>query len=329
MSLPLDQIERKQPVVRVGVEGASSKRRPIRSDHRPTYSLLAPALLVIIAVVVVPAGFGIYISFTDLNQYTIGNWLHAPVVGLANYTSTLNPSGPYGPSFLESIRASVLFPLATTALSTPLGIGAALLMNGRLRARALFRLVLLLPYVIPVFVSGAAARLMFTQHYGLIDRLLSSIFHSGGNTLWLLGPSSFWALVAVDSWVSWPFIYIITLAGLQTIPNDLYDAAKVDGASGVRTTVAVTLPLVGSAIGLGVLFSTINHFNDFTLPYVMFGPNPPSVANVLPVDIYENAFGLFNFGLGSAMAVISLIIMIVPAALYIRSTKLSEGVDSP
>ena len=275
-------------------------------------------------VVFVPMVFAFYISLTGLNQYTIGDWLHAPFVGLRHYVDGLAPGGPLTASLLNSVRASVVFSLLTTALITPIGVGAALLFNGHLRGRAVFRAIMLLPYIIPTFVNAILWRLVFMNGTGVADQILAALHLGSRETFWLIGPNALWALVIADVWAAWPFVYLLALAALQTIPGELYDAATIDGAGRGRAFWHVTLPLIRPTLGLALVLSTINHFNNFTLPFVMFGVSPPEQVNVLPLNIYVNSFITFNFGLGAAMSVVALVVMLTPAVIYLRAARVGD-----
>jgi multiple sugar transport system permease protein len=166
--------------------------------------------------------------------------------------------------------------------------------------------------------------MMFLNGTGLVDRSLAAIHVANINTYWLLGPNSFWAMVIADTWASWAFIYIMVLAGLQSISSDQYEASNMDGANSWQKLTRIVLPQLRHVLGLALLLSTLYHFNNFTLPFVMFGTPPPLQADVLPLNIYVSSFQLFNFGLGGAMSVITLIIMLVPGFLYIRALRLGE-----
>jgi multiple sugar transport system permease protein len=131
-------------------------------------------------------------------------------------------------------------------------------------------------------------------------------------------------MVITDTWASWPFIYMLTLAGLQSLPAEIYDSAAVDGANFRQKMLHIILPHLRHTLALAVLLSTLNHFNNFTLPFVMFGTPPPIQVDVLPLDIYVSSFQLFNFGAGAAMSILTLIIVLIPGFIYIRSLRLSE-----
>jgi multiple sugar transport system permease protein len=307
------------------LQAPAAGRRRGRGRRRPPYWLMAPSLVLLVLIVFIPMLFAFWVSFSGLNQYTIGDWVHAPFVGLNQYLETLSPAGALFGSLMGSVKASAIFSILTTVCILPIGLGAALVYNERFAGRAFFRAIALLPYIIPTFVNGLLWRLLFMTQTGPIDIILSDLHLASRQTFWLLGPNAIWAMVIADVWASWPFIYLLSLAALQSIPGDLYDAATVDGADRLRRFTHVTLPLMRSPLGLAVVLSTINHFNNFTLPFVMFGATPPEQVNVLPLNIFVNSFVTFNFGLGAAMSVVALIILLVPAVIYLRAARVGEA----
>jgi multiple sugar transport system permease protein len=293
---------------------------------RPLW-LTWPSVVLLTLIVIIPFAVAFYISFLRLDQFTLRLWLRAPWVGLANYAQALFSGNVIGASTLQSIGVSVAFSLLTTLLITPIGLFAALSVNTAFRGRAIVRSLYLVPYVIPTFVNAVLWRMMFLNHTGLVDQALAKAHVASIDTYWLLGGNSFWALVIADTWASWAFIYIIVLAGLQAIPHELYEAADIDGANSWQKLTRVVLPQLRNILGLGLLLSTLNHFNNFTLPFVMFGTTPPSQADVLPLNVYDSSFALFNFGLGAASAVLMLILMLIPGFVYLRSLRLGEVVS--
>src|SRR5256714_703933 len=289
---------------------------------RPMW-LLWPSVLLLVVIIGIPLLIAIYISFLNLDQYTLKSWIQAPWVGLANYVTALTAGNVIGASALTSLGVSVGFSLLTTLFITPIGILAALTVNTQYRGRTFVRSLYLVPYVIPTFVTALVWRQMFLNGTGLVDRFLAGIHVANINTYWLLGPNSFWAMVIADVWASWAFIYIMVLAGLQSISHDHYEAADIDGASSWQKLTRVVLPQLRHILGLALLLSTLYHFNNFTLPFVLFGTPPPAQADVLPLNIYVSSFQLFNFGLGGAMAVITLIIMLIPGFMAVGAAYIT------
>jgi multiple sugar transport system permease protein len=290
---------------------------------RPMW-LIWPSIFLLVVIIGIPLLIAIYIGFLNLDQYTLRSWIQAPWVGLANYATALTAGSVVGTSALASLGVSLAFSLLTTLFITPIGIMAALTVNTQYRGRTFIRSLYLVPYVIPTFVTALVWRQMFLNGTGLVDRFLAAIHVANINTYWLLGPNSFWAMVIADVWASWAFIYIMVLAGLQSISHEVYEAADVDGANSWQKLTRVVLPQLRHILGLALLLSTLYHFNNFTLPFVMFGTPPPIQADVLPLNIYVSSFQLFNFGLGGAMSVITLILMLIPGFLYLRALRLGE-----
>ena len=301
--------------------------RPSRraSGDRPLW-LTWPSVALLVLIIIVPFLIAFYISFLNLDQYTLRQWVHAPWVGLTNYVQALTSGNVVGASAVESIVVSVGFSVLTTLFITPIGILAALTVNTPFRGRAIIRSLYLVPYIIPTFVNALLWRMMFLNHTGLVDQFLAKSHIASIDTYWLLGGNSFWALVIADTWASWAFIYIIVLAGLQSVPQEVYEAADIDGANAWQKLTRVVLPQLRHILALAMLLSTLNHFNNFTLPFVMFGTPPPSQADVLPLNVYVSSFQLFNFGLGAAMSVLTLLLMLIPGFIYLRGLRLGEEV---
>ncbi len=289
------------------------RRKEYVAGGRPLW-LLSPTLALLVLVIGVPFLIGTYISFFELDQYNLRNWVTAPFVGLKNYADSLNAA-----LLLHSIWVSLAFAVLTTAFSAPIGFLAALAVNTRFRGRGLVRSLFLVPYVLPSFVTATVWRFILRPD-GVFNKVLG--LH---NMQWLIGTNSFWALVLVDIWAAWPFVYMMTLAGLQAIPDELYEAADVDGVTWVKKIVYMVVPQIRHQLLLGLLLSTLNHFNNFTLPFVLFGTPAPNDVLTLQVNIYQTSFQYFRFGLGSAMSVASLILTLIPAFIYLKASRLTAA----
>lgn len=277
---------------------------------------MLPGVLLLVLVVGLPFCLAVWMGFLELDQYSLRDWVNAPWIGVANFVEAVTAS-----TMPHSLWVSVSFSVLTTVFAAPIGIVAALTVNGKLRGRSLIRSLYLVPYVLPQFVTGAMWRVML-QPDGAINRALQLI-GLPGSSQWLVGPVSFWALVVVDVWASWAFIYLMTLAGLQTIESELYEAADVDGVTWWQKIRHIILPQLRGPLSLALLLSTLHHFNNFTLPFLLFGMPAPEAVNVLPVNVYQTSFHVFRFGLGAAMSVISLVILTIPAWIYLRSLRLT------
>jgi multiple sugar transport system permease protein len=290
--------------------------RPARD--RPLW-LLGPGLALMAVVIVVPLAVAVIISTLDLDQYTFRQWLSAPFIGLDNYVEALTRS-----DLPHAVWVSAASAVLATAVAVPIGVVAALTTHNRFRGRGIVRSIYLVPYVLPAFVVGTVWRTIL-QTDGVANRGLATIGLHGG--LWLNGPKSFAALVVVQIWTAWPLVYLLALAGLAGIDPQLHEAAALDGAAWRAKLRYVILPLLRGPVALAVIISLLHIINGFTLPYVLFGVPSPHDVEVLPVLTYVESFQNFRFGVSSAMAVLSLVVILVPLLAYLRAVRLDLGED--
>jgi multiple sugar transport system permease protein len=300
---------------------ARSRRRRLRvlEGRRLPYILIAPAIAFELLIHVIPLLSGIGISFLQLNQYTLRNWAHAPWVGFKNYDLGLDLSGPIGRGLVHSFELSVAFTALVVAFAWALGMAGAVLVSTEFRGHRWFRTLFLIPYAMPVYVAVIAWSFMLDRDNGALNALI------GAHPFWLLGTNAFWSVVMTTVWRLWPFAFLMTLAGMQNIPRELYEAAAVDGASPFRQWRSITLPLLRPVTGVLVLILFLWTFNEFNTPYVLYGQAPPNAADLLSLHIYVNSFVNLNFGLGSAMSVLLLAFLMGVSLLYIRVFHIGGG----
>jgi multiple sugar transport system permease protein len=292
------------------------RRRSITQRQRPLW-MLAPGGALMTVVIIVPLILGLYIAFTDLDQYTLRRWLNAPFVGAQNFVEAVTSS-----SLLRSIWISVSFAVLSTIVTVPIGVAAAIVTQNAYRGRAFIRAVFLIPYVLPSFVVATTWRTML-QPDGIVNSLIA---RAGSDpVLWLSGPNSYWTLIVVEIWASWPFIYLLALSGLQAVDGEVHEASAIDGAAWWNKLRYVIFPYLKGPVALAFLLSCLNHVNNFTLPFVLFGAPAPEDVNVLPILVYVTSFQSFRFGLSAAMSVFSLILIAIPLYFYLRAVKLDVG----
>ena len=296
--------------------GRPGRRRRHGERNRPLWMLLPGGILMLI-IIVVPLIVAVVMSTLDLDQYTLQSWLQAPFIGLGNYVEAITAS-----PLLRSIGISVSFAVIAAVVTMPIGLAAALATQNRFRGRALVRSLFLIPYVLPAFVVGTLWRTML-QPGGVVDSMLGAVgIHSG---LWLNGPLSYWSLIIVQIWTSWPFFYLLVLAGLQSVDHEVHEAAAIDGATWWIKLRYVVLPYLRGPILLALIIAFLHNINAFTLPFVLFGVPAPQDVEVLPVVTYMTSFQSFRFGLSAAMAICSLILIAIPLFVYLRAVKLDSG----
>ncbi|GGM85523.1 carbohydrate ABC transporter permease [Dactylosporangium sucinum] len=290
---------------------ATRKRRTVSRRQRPLW-MLTPGGVLMVVVILVPLAVALLVSLLDLDQYTLREWTGAPFIGLDNYVEAVTDT-PLPHAIWISVGYSVLVTVATL----PIGLAAALATQQRFRGRALVRSAFLVPYVLPAFVVGTVWRTIL-QPSGPVNAIL------GEQHLWLNGPLSYWALVVVQLWTSWPLVYLLALSGLQGIDGEVHEAAALDGAGWWMKLRYVIFPYLRGVLGLGLVISFLHNLNNFTLPYVLFGVPAPHDVEVLPVLTYVESFQNFRFGLSAAMAVLSLLLVSIPLALYLRAVRLNR-----
>jgi multiple sugar transport system permease protein len=295
--------------------GGGRRRRGVTVRQRPLW-LLLPGGILMTVIILIPLAMAVYMSLTDLDQYTLRRWVQAPFIGLQNFGEA------FGSGLGHSIWLSVSFAVISTIVTIPLGVAAALVTQNPYRGRALVRAVFLIPYVLPSFVVAEFWRTML-QPDGIVNVWLNKVGVSPG--LWLSGPRSYWTLILVEIWAAWPFIYLMALAGLQSVDVEVQEAAAVDGASWWPKLLHIVLPYLRGPVLLAALLATLNHINNFSLPFVLFGVPAPNNVNVLPMLVYVTSFQSLEFGLSAAMAIVSLLLIAIPLFIYLRAVRLDVG----
>lgn len=286
------------------------------------YLMLLPALVLELLVHLIPMFVGVWMSLKGLTQFYIRNWSAAPFKGFGNFRVVLNVHGPVGSDLLHSLWVTTGYTVLSVGFSWLLGTTAAVLLQRPFRGRSVIRTLFLTPYALPAYAAVITWSFIFQRDTGLLNHVLVDdlhLFHT--RPFWLIGGNSFTALVLVSVWRSWPFALLIITAGMQTIPDDLYEAAAIDGAGFMYQVRAITLPMLGAVNKVLVLVLVLWTFNDFSTPYVLFGKSAPHPADIISVHIYQSSFVTWNFGLGSAMSVLLLLFLLVLTTIYLTITS--------
>jgi ABC-type sugar transport system permease subunit len=253
--------------------------------------LVLPVCVILLALVAYPFAYAIYISFTDRVVGNAGHW-----VGLANYDYLI-----HWVTFNTVVVNTLVLVIASDALKLVVGLGLALLLNQKLRFRGLFRAWVLLPWAMPAFVSFLTWRLLFQPIGGGIDLLLEQIGLINAPIDWLGQRSTAMpAVIIATVWRGFPFWCISFLAALQTVPDEHYEAAKIDGAGRLQRFLYITLPSIRYTILLVALLSSIWTANSFENVWIMTQGGPSDATMIFPILAF---FGLQSQRLGEAAAV--------------------------
>lgn len=272
--------------------------------------LLMPAVLVIAALLVYPVGYGLFLSLYD---YRMTMSPDIVFIGLRNYQRLLFET----PDFLNSVRVTAQFTAMTVALEFAIGLGIALLLTQHLPARPLFRALILLPLMVPPLVSGLLWRLMYDHELGVLSFFVRAL---GGDPPVFLGDPSI-ALFAVsltEVWRATPFMVLVLLAALQSVPAELHEAAQIDGAGRFDRFRAVTFPLILPVLLIALLFRTVDVLRTFDLIYLLTQGGPGTTTEVLSMFIYRYGFQSFDMGKTSAASMILFALTAVVCVVYLR-----------
>jgi multiple sugar transport system permease protein len=293
-------------------------RRPISLgewlDRGTVFSwlMMAPPILFLAALVGYPFCYGIMLSLQDRAVAQAGTF-----VGLKNFVHDA-----HDPVFWKVVANTFVYTGVATVLKMVGGLGLALAMNQQFRMKNLIRALLLLPFIVPTVLSTVAFMWMLDPAFSVINRVLMEFGVPKPGPSWLGNPIlAMISIICINTWRGLPFYGITLLAGLQTVPVELYEAATIDGASGWQRFRFVTLPILQPIIMIVTLFSVIFTFADFQLVYVLTHGGPQNATNLLATYAFDIGMGAGQLGLGASVALTmlpALALLIIAITLYLR-----------
>jgi trehalose/maltose transport system permease protein len=304
----------------VATPAAPPRRRHRRSrlhrrQTRLAWILLLPALAVVALVAIYPLGKTVYYSFT--NQEFLAGIEPTKWVGFQNYRELYHDT-----IFRHAIWETIKFTLITVSFEFVLGMIIALVVNSSFKGRGVMRAVMLVPWAIPTVVAAKMWQWMFDDVYGVINDLGVRLHILSHPHAWISEPSTALASVcAVDIWKTTPFVALLLLAGLQVIPNDLYEAAEVDGASKLQQFWRITLPLLRPAILVALIFRTLDALRVFDVFYVFFGNRPDT--QTMAIYAQSTIVGDGHVGYGSAVSVAIFLIIGLFVVIHVTAMRVT------
>jgi multiple sugar transport system permease protein len=291
----------------------------MRRSAAAGWLLLSPSLLLIGGLVLFPIVYNIWLSMFDKHAFL-------PVqtfVGLKHYAYFWSDE-----EFWSSFRYGVIYAGSTLVLQIGVGVPAALLLNEGFRGRNLLRGVVLFPYMIPTIVAVILWKWLLNDSYGLVNYLLVAVGIVRAPLPWLGRDYIMWSLILTSVWQFFPFVVISYLARLQTIPPELYEAARVDGAAAWRRFLHVTLPQTRNVLFVIVLLRSIFMFTKFDTVWLMAGEGGVSrYVRTLPVYAYARSFTYLQAGMGAALAVIMFLLLVTASTVYFGLFREEEAVS--
>jgi trehalose/maltose transport system permease protein len=307
-----------------------AKRSELQAERvRAARLFLLPMITALALVAAWPLLRTIYFSFTDASLTSMAD---AQWVGFDNYLSwrtlesgrTIWRGTLVDPDWWNAVWNTFRFAIISVSIETVLGLMVALVLNAEFYGRSIVRAAILIPWAIPTIVSAKLWAWLFNDQFGMINDMLMSLGIIDQKIAWTANvDTAMWAVLIVDIWKTTPFMALLCLAGLQMIPRDMYEAAKIDGIHPVKVFFKVTLPLVKPALMVAVIFRLLDALRIFDLIYVLT-PNS-SATKTMSIISRENLIDFDNFAYGSAQSTLLFLIIALSVVLYIWLGKVDLG----
>jgi arabinogalactan oligomer/maltooligosaccharide transport system permease protein len=304
--------------------------------YRVAYAYAVPALLGMLVLVFFPFFYGIALSFTNANIYNTDKSISEIWVGPDNYKEILgdvsiSEHGAEGRvynyrNFYWTLGFTIVWTVSNVTIGVTLGLALALALNtAGLAGKPIYRVLLILPWAMPNYITALIWKGMFHQQFGVINQVVQ-IF-GGAPVSWFEKPlTSFATVLTTNGWLSFPFMMVISLGALQSIPGDLYEAARVDGASRWQQFRSITLPLLKPALIPAIIISVIWTFNMFNIIYLVSQGEPGGATEILITEAYKIAFEQYRYGYAAAYSTVIFLILLAYGTWQNRFTKATEGI---
>ena len=291
------------------VQAGAPERRRSRglSEKRLAFWMVSPSMALIALVAAFPIGYAIWLSLHEYSVRVAGLSRWASPAGLGNYQEALS-----NPDFWDAMVTTLIFTATSVFLELIIGLTMALAMHAAFKGQGLLRTVVLVPWAVLTVVTAIMWRTMFESPQGFVNNIL------GGDTVWLGSePQALIVIIIADVWKTAPFMALLILAGLQVIPGDIYEAAKVDGATAMQRFRKITLPLLTPAILVALIFRTLDALRIFDLPY--FLTKGSQGTTTLSLIAQETFAANRIYGLGAAYSILTFITVMIVSFIYIRT----------
>ena len=277
-----------------------------------SYTMLIPLALMVLGISAYPFFYALVLSFTDRDLFSTSSNL----VWLANFKSLLQNT-----EFWQSLKNTFVYTFWCTLITTIAGLGTAMLLVKRFRGNYYFRAVLTFPYLVPTIVAVLIFQWMLNDVFGIVNRAAVSLGLLDQGVGWFDTTRAMFSCVLVSVWRFFPFAIMLFVPALEGIPEEFYEAARVDGAGPIQRFFHVTLPQIKEVLFVVIILRGIWMFNMFDVIWLLTGGGPVGKTQILPILAYLQAFQEYNVGLGSATAVLGLVVLVVFIGLYLRVEK--------
>jgi multiple sugar transport system permease protein len=286
-----------------------ARKRP-RREWQYAWMFSGPAVLVLLVMMAFPVAYTLYLSFTDWTPTLVGS---AKFVGLQNYIKLI----AHDERFLNALWRTIWFTVAGVSIQCILGVGLALIFNREFVARGPFRTVFLMSMVATPVAIALVWMMIMDINTGILNYFLNWV--AGVRVAWLSNRSIvLWSMILVDTWQWTPFIMLIALAGLSSLPSEPYESALIDGASSVQLFWYLTLPMLRPTLMVALMFRSIDALKTFDIIYVITGGGPAYASETLNLYAFSQGFSYFNMGYASALLALYFLLVMGTSLLFIR-----------
>ena len=287
--------------------------------NKIAYLFFMPAFLGILLVVIFPFFYNIFISLSNYSLRTFNDW---DIIGFYHYLQVFKDA-----QFYSILFKTLLWTLINIFFHVSLGIFLAVLINQTLPAKPFIRTLLILPWALPQYIAALSWRGMFNQEYGAINQVITQYLGLPA-VQWLSQPlEAFTACILTNIWLGFPFMMVIALGGLQSIPLELYEAARVDGANRWQQFKSITLPMLKPVMIPAIILGTVWTFNNINVLWLVSnGGEPSNQTHILVSYVYKAAFNLYRYGYAAALSMIIFLLLLTFVMFFLKRTKATEGV---
>ncbi len=310
----------------MGLEAATVATEPARRGlseawrHRLFLAfLLVPTAVVVLAVVAFPFVYNVAISFSNMNIYTLRDWR---VVGLGQYASVFAE-----PAFWGVFLKTIIWTVVNVAFHVGIGVFLAVLLHQSfIKGKSAWRVLLIIPWAVPQYITALTWRGEFNYEFGAVNLLIEGL--GGSAVSWLSDPlTAFVAAIITNVWLGFPFMMVIALGGLQSIPKELYEAAEVDGAGAWTQFRQITAPLLKPVMVPAITLGTIWTFNNINVIWLVSnGGEPNDQTHILVSYVYEAAFQMYRFGWAAALSMVIFAVLFLFTQVFLNRTQATESV---
>jgi len=287
------------------------------------FLLVAPAFVILIGVVIYPFFYNVVLSLSNMSLMHIRDW---KIVGFEQYKKVFTE--PSQPDFYAVFLKTIIWTVVNLFFHVTIGVFLAIVLNQKeIRGKTIFRTILVLPWAVPQLIVALTWRGMFNYEYGSINLML--VHWLGLSPVaWLKSPlEAFIAVIITNVWLGFPFMMIIALGALQSIPHDLYEAAEIDGAGWYHKLKNITIPLIRPVMVPAITLGTIWTFNNLNIVWLVSnGGEPSDQTHILVSFVYKAAFNFYRYGYGAAVSMIIFAVLLIFSLVFMRKTKATEAV---